>query len=369
VTPRRQPPESAPASASAGERSWGAHDPGTEHAAARFAGVEYAAARPVSVPGGGTIRFGTASWTDPTLTRGDVFYPRGVSSAEGRLRFYAEHFAMVEVDSTYYALPARRMTELWVERTPLAFTFDVKAHALMTGQPSEVQRLPADLRAALPAGLAGKSRIYAKDLPAELADEVWRRFVDALAPLHGAGKLGAVLLQYPRWFVPSRESRAELLRARERLGDVPCTVELRNARWFAGDDGERTLRFLSEHALPYVMVDEPQGLTSSVPPVTSVTSPRLAVVRFHGRRTDRWERSDVPVAEKYRYLYDTGELAEWAARLREVAREAHEVHAVMNNCYANYGTTNAAELAGMMGGSAGRMQDAGQGGATLPPDS
>lgn len=340
----RKPPLSTPSDAA----DLGEHDPGADPAAARFARVEFAAARPIPVAGGGVVRFGTASWTDPTLTRGDIFYPRGTTSAEARLRFYAEHFAMVEVDSTYYALPARRMAELWVERTPPGFTFDVKAHALMTGQPSEVARLPADLRQALPAALAAKPRIYAKDLPSELAGEVWRRFLDALAPLHASGKLGAVLLQYPRWFVPSRESRAELLAARERLGDVPCTVEFRSARWFAGDDGARTLGFLAEHALPYVIVDEPQGFASSVPPVVSVTSPRLAVVRFHGRRADRWERSGVPVAEKYRYLYDAGELAEWAARLREVAREARDVHAVMNNCYANYGTTNAAELADVL---------------------
>ena len=111
------------------------------------------------------IRIGTASWTDPTITRGGVFYPRGVSSSEDRLRYYASQFPTVEVDSTYYSLPERAIATLWAERTPDDFVFHVKAHALMTGQPTEVARLPEPLIDALPKALAEKTRIYAKDLP------------------------------------------------------------------------------------------------------------------------------------------------------------------------------------------------------------
>jgi uncharacterized protein YecE (DUF72 family) len=237
------------------------------------------------------------------------------------------------------------MAELWRQRTPDHFTFDVKAHALMTGQPSEVKRLPPELRDALPPGIAAKQRIYAKDLPAELYDAVWDYFVDALQPLHSSGKLGSVLLQYPRWFVPGGESRDQLLAARERLGDVNSAVELRNALWFSERNAEHTLRFFEDNDIPFVMVDEPQGFRSSVPPVAVVTSPRLAVVRFHGRRADTWEKPGVSVAERFRYLYDTGELAEWVPRIGEAASKARETHVIMNNCYANYGTTNAAEIA------------------------
>jgi uncharacterized protein YecE (DUF72 family) len=326
----------------------GPHDPGPEEAKRRAEAVEGAAAEPVHVYGDREIRFGTASWTDPTLVRGGVFYPPGVETPEDRLRYYAAHFSLVEVDATYYALPARRMAELWSERTPPHFTFDVKAHALMTTHPSEVKRLPADLRDALPARLAERERIYAKDLPAELRDEIWRRFADALEPLASSGKLGSVLLQYPRWFLPGEESRQHILEAKERLGDLPVAVEFRNARWFDDRNHERTLRFLHDHRIPFVMVDEPQGFSSSIPPLIAVPSPRLAVIRFHGQRAETWERPATSVAERYRYLYDRQELEGWLARIVEVAAQARETHVVMNNCYANYGTTNAAEIAALV---------------------
>src|SRR5512140_3763686 len=101
---------------------------------------EDVAAEPLTGPGGGAIRVGTASWTDPTMTARGVFYPDGAETAEERLAYYASRFPVVEVDATYYALPAVRTAELWVARTPPDFTFDIKAHALMTGQPTETKR-------------------------------------------------------------------------------------------------------------------------------------------------------------------------------------------------------------------------------------
>jgi uncharacterized protein YecE (DUF72 family) len=304
-----------------------------------------AATQPIELPGAATVRLGTASWTDPTMTSGNVFYPRGVESAEERLQYYASQFPLVEVDSTYYALPFPRMAELWRERTPPDFMFDVKAHALMTGQPTEVKRLPKTIREELPAELQEKARIYARDLPAELRDAVWQTFIDGLAPLKEAGQLGSILLQYPRWFFPISQSRDEILEARERLGDQPFAVELRNASWFNEKNLDRSMRFLSDNKIPFVMVDEPQGFKSSVPPIIAVTSPDLAIMRFHGRRTETWEARNVTPAERFRYLYDRAELSEWAPRLADAARETRDLHVLMNNCYANYGATNARELA------------------------
>jgi uncharacterized protein YecE (DUF72 family) len=239
------------------------------------------------------------------------------------------------------------MGEAWLERTPPDFTFDIKAHALMTGQPSEVKRLPKEIREALPVELVDKKRIYGNDLPAELYDAIWEAFLDGLAPLHSAGKLGAVFLQYPRWFFPSNESRDAILDARERLSDVGVAVEFRNGSWFNEKNAERTVRFLEKFAIPFVMVDEPQT-KSALPPIVAVTSPRLAVVRFHGRRIETWEAKGIPVVERFRYLYDDGELGEWVPRVREAAAAARDVHVLMNNCYANYGTTNARELAALL---------------------
>jgi uncharacterized protein YecE (DUF72 family) len=326
------------------------HDPGHEVAAQRVAGLAEAAAEPIPARNGHSVRVGTASWTDPTMIAPGVFYPDGTDNAEERLAYYASRFPVVEVDATYYALPSRRTAELWVKRTPPDFTFDVKAHALMTGQPTETRRLPKDIRTALPAEIAGKARVYAKDLPDELEAAVWEWFVDGLEPLREAGQLGSVLLQYPRWFFTSSENRATIEESHRRLSDagVASAVEFRNASWFNEKNLDRTLRFLEERGIPLVMVDGPQGFKSSVPPILATTSPELAIVRFHGRRAETWEKRGVPTVERFRYLYDHDELEEWAPRVIQAASDANETHVLFNNCYSNYGATNAVELAKML---------------------
>jgi uncharacterized protein YecE (DUF72 family) len=324
------------------------HDPGPEGAAARVAAMETVAAEPIDARGGGRVLVGTASWTDPTMTASGVFYPIGSDSAEERLAFYASTFPVVEVDATYYALPAERTAQLWVERAPPDFTFDIKAHALMTGQGTETKRLPKAIRDELPGELREKTRIYAKDLPAELNDEVWRMFRSALEPLADRGQLGSILLQYPKWVFPSNESRAMIEDAVERLEGWTAAVEFRNGSWLNDKNRERTLAFLAERSIPFVMVDEPQGFKSSVPPEVAVTSSELALVRFHGRNAATWEAKNITPAERFRYLYSRDELAEWVPKIREVAAEAKEVHLMFNNCYANYGTTNAREIASLL---------------------
>jgi uncharacterized protein YecE (DUF72 family) len=327
-------------------------DPGSDVASERAADVGSAAAAPIETPKGGHIRIGTASWTDPTMTAGGVFYPTSAANAEERLQFYASTFPLVEVDATYYALPSAQTAQLWVERTPPDFTFDIKAHALMTGQGTETKRLPKAIRSALPEPAATKSRIYAKDIPPELLDEIWAAFRDGLEPLREAGQLGSILLQYPRWFFPSSENRAIIEDAVERLDGMTPAVEFRNGSWLNEKNAERTLRFLTDRGIAFVMVDEPQGFKSSVPPVTAVTSD-LALVRFHGRNAETWEAKGITPAERFRYLYTREELGEWAPRIRDVARDAKDTHVLMNNCYANYGTTNAREMAAILAGELG----------------
>ncbi|HET7646045.1 MAG TPA: DUF72 domain-containing protein [Candidatus Limnocylindria bacterium] len=330
------------------------HDPGPDVAAQRGEAHATAAREPIRLERA-TVRIGTASWTDPTMTAPGVFYPPDADTAEERLVYYANQFPIVEVDATYYALPSRRTGELWLERTPPDFTFDIKAHALMTGQPSEVKRLPKDLRESLPPELLDQKRIYARDLPNEIEDELWTRFLDGIEPLRSSGKLGAIFLQYPRWFFPTSESRDEIRHAKERLGDTPFAVELRHASWFNEKNLERTVRFFEDERIPFVMVDAPPGTKSSLPPMTVVTSPKLAVVRFHGRRTETWEKSGIPVVERFRYLYEPEELGEWVPRIRQAATQVPEVHVLMNNCYANYGTTNAREIADLLASEVPRL--------------
>ena len=322
------------------------HDPGVEPARKRSEEAGDAAHTPVQI-GEGKVRFGTASWTDPTMTAPGVFYPRGADSAEERLRFYASQFPVVEVDATYYALPNKRTAESWVERTPNGFVFDIKAHALMTGQPTELTRLPKAIKEELPASLQEKKRIYRKDVPEELLAAVYTHFREALQPLAEAGKLGAILVQFPKWVFPSHEARDLILETRRRL-DLPIAVEFRHGSWFNEKNAERTVKFLEDNKIPYVAVDEPQGFKSSVPPVIVPTSHELAVFRFHGRNAENWEKKDIAPSERFRYLYDQDELADWTPKIAAVAKKTKETHAVYNNCFSNYGTTNAQEAARLL---------------------
>ena len=218
------------------------HDPSAHDAEQAGAWAGDTGREPFEIPGGGRVLLGTASWTDPTMTASGVFYPREATSAEDRLAYYASRFPLVEVDATYYALPTPRLAELWRDRTPPDLTFDVKAHALMTGQPTETKRLPKAIRDALPPHLASKPRIYGKDLPESRCLEGWSH---SARPASWA----RVLLQYPRWFFPSHESRDAILEARDRLAGLEVAVEFRHGSWFNEKNAERTLR-LSRRARP-----------------------------------------------------------------------------------------------------------------------
>ena len=296
---------------------------------------------------GATVRVGTASWTDPTLVKSGRFYPKQATSAEARLRFYASQFPLVEVDATYYFLPREDQAGLWVDRTPPDFLFNIKAFSLLTGHPTRRKAIPTDLAGEIDPEHRDKQRVYSGHLSADAVAEVWRRFHDALLPLDSAGKLGAVLFQYPEWFGPRRSSREELRTLRERLPGYQVCVEFRNAAWMATDtDREKTLSFLSELGLPLVCVDMPQGFRSSVPPLAEATSPDLAVVRFHGRDPDAWTKKTV--TERFRYLYSEDELAEWVPKVEHLAEEARQVHVLMNNCFRDQAVTNAAQLADLL---------------------
>ena len=323
-----------------------AHDPGTVVAGRRAEAAGTPAPAGIDVRGT-RIVCGVAGWTDPTLTAPGVFYPERVRSPEERLRHYSSLHPLVEVDSPFYAMPTGETATLWAERTPSHFAFDVKAFSLLTGHAGVVARMPEWLRSALTATQTRRSaRVYERDLPRELMDEVWRRFLGALEPLASVGKLGAVLLQFPRWFTPTRQAADYLIAARERLGTTRGAVEFRNPEWVQGRITDRTFALLTELGLSYVNVDAPPGTRSSMPPIVRQTSPELAVFRLHGRRTATWEARNDPVSERYRYLYDREQLVFWAARVRELVEEQRpkRVHIVWNNCHANYGTTNAAEF-------------------------
>jgi uncharacterized protein YecE (DUF72 family) len=295
----------------------------------------------------GDVLVGTCSWTDPTLIRSGRFYPASAKSAEARLQFYASQFRLVEVDSTYYAMPNEATAKLWVERTGADFTFDIKTFRLFTMHPTPLISLPKDIREALSKDTVEKKNIYQKDLPPEVVNELWGRFERALLPLDSTGKLGLVLFQFPPWYYPGDEQRDYIISCKEKLRQYRIAIEFRHNSWVNENNRERTLTFLRDNKLPFVCVDEPQGFKSSVPPVADITSD-IAVVRFHGRNRDMWEKQGISTADRFNYLYSEPELSEWVPRIRQLASTTTQTHVLFNNCYADKSVVNARQISFML---------------------
>ena len=184
-------------------------------------------------------------------------------------------------------------------------------------------------------------------MPDELRTEIERRFLELLEPLLAAGRLGAVMLQFPAWFVRNRENVAALERLGSRFRHVPLAVEFRHGTWLTERSRAHTLELLASHRIAYVCVDEPRT-KAAVPPVVAVTNPELAVVRFHGRNARGWAKRGASVHERFDYVYTAEELAPWVASLRSLATEARSVHASFNNCVRDYAVLNAKDLAALV---------------------
>ncbi|MGC5021051.1 DUF72 domain-containing protein [Micromonospora sp. DT47] len=285
------------------------------------------------------IKVGTSSWADQTLLRSG-WYPKAVKTPAERLGYYARQFGLVEVDTSYYAVPAPETTAGWVDATPPGFTFDVKAFSLFTGHPTPVSMLPKDLRPA-----AGPARIRWRDLPEASYEELWSRFGAALDPLAAADRLGTVLLQFPPWLTRGDGARRRIAELARRCRPWPVAVELRHGSWFDGDAAVETVTFLRDHGLSMVCVDMPQGHPSSVPPIM-ISTAEPAVVRFHGHSA-HWETGSKE--DRFRYAYSEGELRRWADLLADLADQAGELHVLFNNCCEGQAQRDAGRLAELLG--------------------
>lgn len=294
------------------------------------------------------IRCGIAGWIDKQLIGSGLFYPPGVTSSESRLQFYAAQFPVVEVDSTYYGLLPRHNAELWVARTEAAFRFDIKSFSLFTGHPTPPTALPPEIRSQLTPALREKKSLYLDQLPPEIVDAAWDAFRDALEPLRAAGRLGAVFFQFPPWFLPGTRSLAYLEECQERMSPIRVGVEFRRRTWLDERHRRGTLGFLRARDIPYVAVDTPQGFDTAMPPVLEATSTHLAVVRFHGRNAETWDRRGAPPSVRFRHHYTDRELGEWVPRIRAVEERVEEVHAIMNNNFSNWSVTNARRLSELL---------------------
>ncbi len=300
------------------------------------------------------IRVGTCSWADEALTK--HWYPKGVAPAE-RLRYYAERFDTVEVDSTYYRLPDEEMVQRWAERTPEGFVMHVKAFGVMTRHPVKLEALPPDLREQANADEKGRVERPSRELRAE----VFRRFREALEPLRSAGKLGGILFQFPSYIVYRQHSLDYLKWAREQLDGDEMLVEFRHRSWLDEENREATLGFLEGLGATHVIVDAPKTEAKNlVPTVLALTSPTL-YVRFHGRNAATWNVRGRSAAARFDYLYSEEDLAEWVEPLRELSGQAENAYAFFNNNAANpdgrggfiaQAATNAAQLQRLLQASA-----------------
>ncbi|OXC79338.1 DUF72 domain-containing protein [Caballeronia sordidicola] len=298
-----------------------------------------------------TIAVGTASWTDPTLIASKRFYPPGCTSAEARLRFYATQFPLVEVDSSYYAMPSGSNSVIWVERTPEHFTFNIKAFRLFTGHQTDRTKLPKDIRAALPP--SDKKNLYYKDTPGEILRELWRRYIDAIEPLRRSGKLGAVHFQFAPWVVNNDDGRAHVEHCADVMDGFTLAAEFRHKSWFSEKARESTLAMERQRGFVNVVVDEPNTSANSIPAIWEVTSPKLALIRLHGRNHETWNiKGAASASSRFNYDYNEEELGGLAAQILAISKSVERTHVVFNNNYEDQGQRNAKTLMRIFGANA-----------------
>jgi uncharacterized protein YecE (DUF72 family) len=296
-------------------------------------------------------RIGLSAWTDKPLLDEGTFYPRKTMTAEERLWWYSRFFDVVEVNSSFYAIPSVDTTASWVERTPAGFLFNVKAFGLLTGHHLDAARLPDALRKMLPASARKqqRGRIANGALGDEARAWAFSELRKTLAPLRKGDKLGYVLFQLAPWLKFSDESLAYLETLPRRLPDAVIAVEFRNRSWF-GEHTDETLKFLKEHGLTYVSIDGPRS-RATVPSLPALTSP-TAVFRLHGRNFQghlkQLQGKQPSVSEKYDYLYSEKELEEIARTAGALNGRAERVHMAMNNNNRDYPVRNGLKLKEML---------------------
>lgn len=268
------------------------------------------------------IQIGVCGWGDHDL------YPPGTTS-KNQLSIYAGHFPVVEVDSTYHAIQSQERMARWTEDTPASFRFVVKAYRELTGH--------------------GRR----EGAPEYSGKELFRMFAESVRPMAKAGKLTAILFQFPPWFDCKKEHVQYIQRCRRELPDYPLAVEFRNRTWFQPALYERTLQFLKGEKLIYTICDEPQAGISSVPIVPAVTHPDQSIIRFHGRNREGWNQSGRSNAQwrdvRYAYRYSSEELEEWVTRVDKIQREARQVTLLFNNNSQGDAVDNARQMAGLLG--------------------
>jgi uncharacterized protein YecE (DUF72 family) len=305
----------------------------------------------------GRILVGTSSWADPGFV--EDWYPKGMA-ARDRLAWYAERFEYVEVNSSFYAIPAQKTVARWAEITPKDFTFDVKLHRLLSRHSAGLDSLLPELRSS--AKTDERGRVI---LTPELQDLLVDATLEAIQPLSEAGKLGPFLLQLSPAFSPRRHELTELEPLAERLREPGLAIELRNRNWVEDDRLEQTLDWYEKHAVTFVCVDSPPGDNFQIlPSIDAVTRRDVAYLRMHGRNTEGYVKGK-SVAERFGWVYSEEELEELARRAKGLAEDADQVHVAFNNNRSSDAPDSARRFRELIGQDPGPAPDA-PGGA--PPN-
>jgi len=263
------------------------------------------------------VRLGTCSWADEGLLRN--WYPREARTSEARLRYYAERFDTVEVDSPFYRLPSPETAARWAERTPAAFVFHAKASKEMTGHEETESR-----------------------------ERAFAEFRESLAPLEASGKLRGILLQFHPRVKKSREALDDLRGVADLLAPLVPLIEFRHRSWMTEEERADTLAFLEQHGLAYVSVDSPRTRASNVMPRIGAATHDVAYVRFHGRNWKTWNKKTKTSGERFDWLYSREDLEDWVEPIAKLAEEAREVYAMFNNNRFDYAPRSAQVLRGLL---------------------
>ena len=288
------------------------------------------------------ILVGTASWSDPGFV--ERWYPKKMPAGE-RLAWYAQHFDLVEVNSTFYSVPEPRLAERWCATTPDHFTFDVKLHQLFSFHSTPAKLLPPDLQKRAQTDAKGKVKSTA-----DLQEALIKFFLRPMSIIRDAGKLGVLLLQLSPAFSPRKHQLSELEPLIEILSDYDLAIEFRNRNWAVGDQLQSTIDFVREHRAIFANVDAPASDHFTVMPsdVDEVTNTKIAYLRLHGRNAKAYTTGKT-VAARFNYDYDENEIAEVAERSRKLAQEARETHVIFNNNNLDYAPRAALRLRKALG--------------------
>jgi uncharacterized protein YecE (DUF72 family) len=302
-----------------------------------------------------SVRIGTSGWNYPSGrgTWNRLFYPasKGRPKTFDELSFYAEHFNTVEVNSTFYGQPRAEVTRAWAQRTPAGFDFSVKLYQKFTHPGMYRQRVARAVTTPLLPMTAGSTGVDAETIsnavdaitrPNQADLDEFRRGID---PLASAGKMGALLAQFPASFKHGEMEQHYLEQLLRALEDYPVAVELRHSSWSTRFSD--TLATLNAFRAAWVQIDEPKFRLS----IRQNFLPNVEgfyYMRLHGRNAEKWWRHDKS-EDRYDYLYTSGELQEFVDTVDAARRIVKKVYLYSNNHFSAKSVVNAAMIKHQLG--------------------